>query len=193
MTTVTESKQRIEAYRYAVENPSTINQPVEKLDDPDRWAFPNFHKELDLLPSLRAMPNPESPEGKKAVRVANLIQPHYLRLTQATMEEAVANARSLSDKLYCHYQRKPHFKFPHQEGDRFDPGYRMTVALPAMMAALFEGYGQDHGVDVDRLVKLGEGLVDFHATWSVDADVRFLPIKRLGQFLQAFVGVLRPA
>ncbi len=193
MHTITEAKHRAQVYRYAIENPSTINQPVEKLDGPDRWAFPNFHEALGLPPSLRTMPNPDSPEGKNAARVASLIQPHYVRLTQATIEEAVVNARSLSDKLYCHCLHKPHFKFMHQEGDRFDPGYRMTVALPAMMAALFDACGHEHGVDIVCLAAMGNDLTDFHATWSVKADVRFLPVKRLAQFLQAFVGVVRPA
>lgn len=193
MAVFTDAKRRLLEYRYAIENPSTVSIPVEKLHDPSRWAFPNFREVLNLAPLLRAMPNPQSLEGKRAVRVANLILGHYMRLTEATAGEAIVNARCLSDKLICHVLHKAHVKFPHQDGDRFDPGYRMTVALPAMMAALFDAYGHDHGVDVGSLAKLGDGLAEFHSVWSVDADVRFLPIKRLAQFLQAFVGVVRPA
>lgn len=191
MTVMNDAKFRLQNYLYAIENPVSI--PVEKLHDPSRWAIPNFRHALGLAPLLRAMPNPEFPEGKNAVRVAKLIQPHYLRLTQTTIEEAVVNARSLSDKLYCHSLCKPLVKFPHQVGDRFDPGYRMTVALPAMAAALFDAYKHDHGVDVGCLAELGDNLAEFHSSWSVGADVRFLPVKRIAQFLQAFVGVLRPA
>lgn len=191
MAEISEAKRRLQDYQYAIENPVTI--PVEALAVPDRWAFSNFHDALGLTPALRSMPNPASPEGKTAVRVANLIHSHFLRLTDTTVEDAITNARSLSDKLYCHVLHKARVRFPHQDADRFDPGYRMTVALPTIKAALFDAAGHDYGVDAAALSELGDGLAEFHSAWSTLADVRFLPVKRLAQFLQAFVGTVRTA
>lgn len=191
MAEISEAKRRLQDYQYAVENPVTI--PVEALAVPDRWAYPNFHDVLGLTPALRAMPSPNSPEGKTAVRVANWIHGHFLRLTDAAVEDAIANARSLSDKLYCHVLHKARVKFPHQDADRFDPGYRMTVALPLIMVSLFDAVGHDKGVNVPALSELGDGLAEFHSAWSTFADFRFMPVKRLAQFLQAFVGIVRPA
>lgn len=191
MAEISEAKRRLQDYHYAIENPASL--PVEMLAAPGRWAHPNFRDELGLAPTLRAMPSPESPEGKTAVRVANLIHGHYLRLTDATVEDAITSARSLSDKLYCHVLHKARVKFPHQDADRFDPGYRMTVALPLIMVSLFDAAGHDKGVNVSALSELGDGLAEFHSVWAVDADVRFLPVRRLAQFLQTFVGIVRPA
>lgn len=191
MADFSDAKRRLQDYHYAIENPALVS--VEKLNTPDRWAFPNHCEVLGIVPPLRSMPRPDCPEGKTAVRAANLIHCHHMRLTQATVEEAVVIARSLSGKFYCSALHKARFKFPHQEGDRFDPGYRMTVALPTMEMALFDACGHHNGVDAGSLAKLGDDLADFHEAWSVDADVRFLPVKRLAQFLQDFVAVLRAA
>ena len=101
--------------------------------------------------------------------------------------------KRVSRALYCHLLHKPMCKFPHQDGDRFDPGYRMTVALPVIATALFDAPALDHGVDTAALAALGDELAAFHDTWSSDPDVRFLPVKHLAQFLQAFGRVLRSA
>lgn len=193
MSSFRPAKMRLLAYRYAVEFPSTMENPAGDLSDPDRWAFPHFREALGLEPLLRAMPSPDSPEGKTALRCAGIILWHMVKLTQATPEEAIAEARILSDKFYCHVLRKPLVKFPHQDGDRLDPGYRMTVALPAIATALFDAPGFDHGVDTDTLAALGDELAEFRDTWSSDPDVRFLPVKYLAQFLQAFARALRSA
>lgn len=193
LSTFPYAKMRLLAYRHAVEFPPTLDSQTGDLSDPDRWAFPHFREALGLEPLLRAMPSPDTPEGKTALRCAGIILWHMVKLTQATPEEAIAEARILSDKFYCHVLRKPLVKFPHQDGDRLDPGYRMTVALPVVATALFDTPGFDHGVDTATLAALGDELAEFHDTWSFGPDVRFLPVKRLAQFLQAFDRAFRSA
>ncbi|MBC9032683.1 hypothetical protein IAG41_09790 [Sphingomonas sp. JC676] len=152
----------------------------------DRWGHPEFRANLGLSDKAREAPSAESREAKNAARVVRLISRKHIKLVEATPEQAVEIARRLSEKLYCSATSRPKVRFPHQDGDNHDPGYRMTKALRPLSCALYGGPVETHGADYSRLAALGQQLTAFHERHCVDGDVRFRPVAWLARFLVDF-------
>lgn len=155
-------------------------------NDPLRWDHPAFVEVLSLTPRSRPAPAPDSKEAKGAQRVSRLISREAVRLVEATPQRSAEIARHMAQRLYCRVRARPLVKFLHQDGDRYDPGYRMTLVLRPLSCAVNDGPKETHGADLAALARLGVDLSSFHQAHGVSGDARFLPIASLSTFLHHF-------
>jgi len=160
--------------------------------NPRRWEG-TFAEQLGLEPRVVPAPTPGSSDGKKASRLSLIWSSAHSWLHETPADVALRAARDASAKTFNRDSRKPTITLAHIPEDLFDPGAKMMRALERASDALFDRAADGTFPNVRLIEEIGNDLIAFHQAHSNLNDVRFSPIRSMGNCLQALARTLRDA